>query len=762
MRLHYSIEACAEIFQAKTVGSHPESITHVYFDSRKIQQAKGALFFALSGNSRSGSEFIEQAYQQGIRLFVVSENASIQFQPDAVYFLVENALTALQRLATYHRKQFTYPVVAITGSVGKTTFKEWIFHCISDKFKVVRSPKSFNSQIGVALSLLEMHENASIAFIEAGISKPGEMNILRDMIAPDFGIFTAFGKAHRENFANNEEHLLEKWILFRECKLAFIPHTFADLENRLPGNFQVCSSYENHRFPSGYSGMLGVLKTFLAYLQFDPKEIQERIDSLPTLALRMEVFEGINNNTIINDTYNLDIDALSEALIHQRQLASGRKRIVVIGLSEKHAHERLEIERLISSFDPDEFHFIPEGKSIPWENFHDSVVLVKAHRDRAFEHEVARGKALKHRTVVEINLSAIKHNIAFYQSRLPKGVKILAMVKASSYGAGADKVAAFLQQSGIRNFGVAFADEGVELRKAGIGISSSVIVMNPDPEHSDLIVEYRLEPAIYSFEQLDEFITTLIHKQISNYPIHLKFDTGMHRLGFSPKDKERVLAVINSQPEVKIQGIYSHLADADNPVHSEFTKKQLETFESIVSYFKEHTSDSFSAHVLNSEGSLRYPEYSYDMIRLGISMYGYTENKELKAFLQPSVSWYSSISQIKSVPKGEFIGYGCTYEATDDLTIAIVPVGYADGFRRSLSNGAGSVSIHGIKCPVVGRVCMDMIMVDISSVDAKINDSVEIIGQNQKMEDFAKAMGTIPYEVMTSLSRRMHRVYVEE
>ncbi|AEA43145.1 alanine racemase [Fluviicola taffensis] len=762
MRLNYSIEACASIFEATIIGSSSESITHIYFDSRKIQQANGALFFALSGHSRSGNEFIENAYQQGIRFFVIAKNASSKFHPDALYFQVEEPLTALQQLATHHRKQYTYPVVAITGSVGKTTFKEWIFHCISDKFKVVRSPKSFNSQIGVALSLLEMHENASIAFIEAGISKPGEMKILRDMIQPDFGIFTAFGKAHRENFADNEEHLLEKWTLFRECKLAFIPHTFADLENRLPGNFQVCESYENHHFPIGYSGMLGVLKTFLAYLQFESHQILERINSLPTLALRMEVFEGVNGNTIINDTYNLDFDALSEALIYQRQLAPTKKRIVVIGLSEKHAHERLEIEKLITSFNPDEFHFIPEGKSIPWENFHNAVVLVKAHRDRAFEHEVARGKALKHRTIVEINLSAIKHNVSFYQSRIPKEVKILAMVKASSYGSGADKVAPFLQQSGIRNFGVAFADEGVELRKAGIGISSSIVVMNPDPEHSDLIIEYRLEPAIYSFEQLDEFITALIHKQISAYPIHLKFDTGMHRLGFAPSDKERILAIINSQPEVKIQGIYSHLADADNPIHSEFTQKQLTSFESIVSYFRTNSSDSFLAHILNSEGSLRYPESCYDMIRLGISMYGYTENNQLKASLQGSVSWYSSISQIKAVPKGDFIGYGISYQAIEDMTIAIIPVGYADGFRRSLSNGKGSVFIHGIKCPVVGRVCMDMIMVDISSVDAKINDSVEIIGQNQPMEVFAKSMETIPYEVMTGLSKRMHRVYVEE
>ena len=760
MKLNYSIDSCAEIFEAEVIGSSLDAITHVYFDSRKIQQAKGALFFAFPGHSRSGNEFVEAAHKQGIRFFVIAKNASVKLHTDAVYFKVPDVLGALQQLAKYHRRQFSYPVVAITGSVGKTTFKEWIFHCISDKFKVVRSPKSFNSQLGVALSLLEMHESASIAFIEAGISKPGEMKILQDMIRPDYGIFTAFGKAHRENFSNNEEHLLEKWVLFRECRLVFIPHTFADLENRLPGNFQVCSAYENHRFPSGYNGMLGVLKTFLAYLQFEPEEIRKRIDSLPTLALRMEVFEGINGNTIINDTYNLDLDALSEALIYQRQLAPDKKRIVVIGLSEKHQHERMEIERLIASFDPDEFHFIPEGKSIPWEKFHQAVVLVKAHRDRAFEYEVARGKALKHRTIVEINLSAIKHNVSFYQSRLPKKVKILAMVKASSYGSGTEKVAPYLQHAGITDFGVAFADEGVELRKAGI--TGSIVIMNPDPEHSDVIIENKLEPAIYSFEQLDGFITALIHRKTSAYPIHLKFDTGMHRLGFAPADKERVLAIVNSQPEVRIQGVYSHLAEADNPNQNVFTQKQLAAFDTIVSYFRKHSPDSFLAHILNSEGSLRYPESCYDMIRMGISMYGYTENKDLKASLQASVSWYSSISQVKAVPKGDFIGYGCSYEAPEDMTIAIVPVGYADGFRRSLSNGKGVVFIHGIKCPVVGRVCMDMIMVDVSSVTAKINDQVEIIGVNQPMEVFAKTMDTIPYEVMTGLSRRMHRVYVED
>lgn len=760
LRLNYSIEQCAALFGTKPVGSLIEQVSHVYFDSRKIQSPTGGLFFALDGTTRSGNQFIEDAYQKGIRLFVMGKQHGTAMHPDALYFEVNDPLASLQALAAFHRKQFTYPVVAITGSVGKTTFKEWLFHCISDRFKVIRSPKSYNSQLGVALSLLEMHENASIALIEAGISKPGEMAILRQMIQPDFGVFTGLGKAHRENFASVDEQLAEKWTLFRDCKLAFIPHTFEELENRLPSNFQVCSAVENNRFPKGYTGMLGVLKTVLAYLQFTPQEITERMETLPTLALRMEVFEGINGNTIINDTYNLDLDALEEALHFQKQQAGNKKRIVLIGLSNNFSDEKAKIEQLIQSFTPNDYLFIPEGEHIPWDNYHDSFILVKAHRERAFEHEVACGKALKNRTIVEVNLSAIKHNIAFYQARLPKQVEVLAMVKASSYGAGAERVASYLQTNGIHHFGVAFADEGVALRQAGI--TGEIIVMNPDPEHSDLVVDHQLHPAIYSFEQLDAFITTLIHRQLTDYPIHLKFDTGMHRLGFSPLDKEKLWGIIQSQPEVCIAGIYSHLADADNSNNHTFTEKQLAEFDDVVQYFRNRSSNPFRAHILNSEGSLRYPAHCYDMIRLGISMYGYTENSELKPYFQPSISWLSAVSQIKTVPKGDFIGYACSYEATEDTSIAIVPVGYADGFRRSLSNGKGAVYINGKRCPVVGRVCMDMIMVNITGMHVQVNDAVEIIGPNQPMDVFAQAMETIPYEVMTGFSARMHRVYVEE
>lgn len=760
MNLSYSIAQLQEIFQAKTSGNTNHIVTKVEIDTRKLLHAESTLFFALEGENRSGYQFIPEAYQKGVRSFVISKKQDVPNFEEACFFIVDSPLKALQDLATFHRKRFSYPIVAITGSIGKTTWKEWAFWCLSDKFKVIRSPKSYNSQIGVALSLLELREGASIGLIEAGISKRGEMENLEKMIQPDFGIFTALGKAHSVNFINKEEHLTEKWRLFSHCKLAFIPESFSHINASLPTNFQLCKANYNHQYPSGYSEMIGVLQHFLAYLQIPSEEISYKLAHLPRLALRMEVFEGIQGNTIINDTYNLDLDALNEALIYQQKIAENKKRIVVIGLSDEAHTGKEEIDTLIQQYNPNQVLYLKQGETIPWENFNSSVILIKANRSLRLEHEVARGKAIKHRTVLEINLSAIKHNLQFYRSKLPRETRILAMVKAGAYGAGSLQIARFLELQGIQDFGVAFADEGVELRQGGI--SSRILVLNPDPEHSEWLIENKLTPAIYSFEQLDEFITTLIHKQITNYPIHLKFDTGMHRLGFSNQEKEQLLAVINAQPEVCVDGIYSHLADSDNPLSSDFTQKQLDNFNEIIHFFRNNLSVPFTAHILNSEGSLRYSSHAYDMVRIGISMYGYTENEALKGHFEPSVRWYSAVSQVKTIPAGDCVGYGCSFKANKLTQIAIVPVGYADGFKRNLSNGNGAVYIRGYRCEVIGKVCMDMIMVNVTNLGVQPNDKVEIIGINQPMEQLAAAMQTIPYEVMTGLSNRMHRLYINE
>lgn len=760
MRLAYSITTCSNIFSATIIGKSDVIIQHVLFDSRKIHAPENALFFALTGTKRSGEQFIADAYSKGVRHFVVTQHLDTSLFLDACFLVVSDPLQALQTLAKYHRSQFTYPIIAITGSVGKTTFKEWAFHCLSPTFNIVRSPKSFNSQIGVALSLLELHADANLALIEAGISEAGEMERLEAMIQPDYGVFTAFGNAHREHFTDAQTHLDEKLKLFKNCKLVFASNQLAEIADFLPSNFELCATALDDRFPKGYGGMLGILKKLGLFLHVPTAQFEKQLHSLPTLALRMETFEGVYGTTIINDTYNLDKDALIEALNHQLQMAGKQKRAVVLGIAKNLSHLTPQFQEIVASFHPDAFVIVREGESIDWKQFSDMIVLVKAHRELNLEHEVARGKAIKHRTVVEINLSAIQHNIQIYQQRLPKHVRLLAMVKAASYGSGAERIAPFLEQLGVDYFGVAFADEGVELRKSGI--SSSIVVMNPDPEHADLIIENKLEPAIYSFDQLDEFVKELIARGKQAYPIHLKFDTGMHRLGFAPSDKEKILAIINAQPEVRVQGIYSHLADADNAAHQTNTMDQVAKFDEIVRFFRKQLSDTFLAHLMNSEGAIRFPEHAYDMVRLGISMYGYTENKELKQVFEPAVSWYSAVSQVKSIPAGDTIGYGCTFKAATEMEIAIIPVGYADGFRRSLSNGIGSVVIQHQNCSVVGRVCMDMIMVDVTNKNIQANDKVEIIGKQLPMDLFAARLQTIPYEVMTSLSKRMHRVYITD
>jgi alanine racemase len=754
LKLDYSIEQCSTIFGKPETETCLDQVIRVSTDTRKINIGQNTLFFALRSPNRSGAQFIENAYKKGVRLFVIHKNdPEVKLQGITVW-RVEDPLFALQELAKHHRQRFQYPVVIITGSLGKTTFKEWAFHCLSSTKTVVRSPKSFNSQLGVALSLLEMHDDANIALIEAGISKPGEMQRLEEIIAPTLGVFTHFGLAHREFFPDAESHLLEKMKAFVNCQRCFVSAaTFPD-STFLPANFQVVPAEKGDRLIH----LRELLSAFLRFLQTPEPAIESCLQSLPTLAMRMETFEGNNGNLIINDTYNLDAEALKEALYQQKALAgSSRKRVVILGISPNRSNERESLKRIVDEFEPDRAIFLEPKQQIPWSEFQDTVILVKAHRECQLELQIKQGKSIRHQTHIEVNLSAIEHNIRFFKHHLAAGVNLLCMVKADAYGAGAVRVSSFLEQCGVDAFGVAFADEGAELRKNGISLP--IVVMNPDPEHIDLLIDYDLQPAVYSFEQMDELIRAMIDRGITGLPVHLKFDTGMHRLGFEPK--AAVWSILQAQPELKVVGIYSHLADADNADHQEFTEKQIARFQEIVSFFRKHISEGFMAHLLNSEGALRYKDHSFDMVRLGISMYGFTDNEKLKRDLRSAISWHSTVSQTKWIQKGESIGYGCSYIAEEPIQIAIVPVGYADGYRRKLSNGVGGVWIQNTFCPIVGRVCMDMIMVQIPTL-VKVGDPVELIGAHIPMEQFASWLETIPYEVMTGLSMRMARTYVLE
>lgn len=740
---------------------------NIAYDTRNIVNGENTLFFALTGEFRDGHSFIQNAYDKGVRCFVISKKIDTDNFQDAAFYKVKDTLFALQELAAHHRKKFNYPLIAITGSAGKTTVKEWIYHLISPELKVIRSSKSFNSQLGVALSLLELTENCDIALIEVGISKVGEMERLLQIVQPTLGVFTSFGRAHEESFISSEQHLNEKLHLFTSVKRTFYSSTIAlssNQQKQINGIQLSASSFQKELKLLPFNDQASINNALIAlgvahYLLGEKTRFDDKIISLPRLAMRLESFEGINGNTIINDTYNLDLDALIHSLEYQLRLAGKRKRIVVIGLDKENSSKRSQIEEIVAPFKPDQLLFV-HPPALLEEQFTDAVVLIKGSR-KADMQRYARSFRLKnHTTYVEVNLSAVRHNLAVLKSGLLPSTKMLAMVKAQSYGSGLEKMGAYLENQGIDYLGVAYADEGVELRKHGIQLP--ILVMNTEEDGFEDCILNNLEPAIFTLKQLDNFIKELILHGKTHYPIHLKLDTGMKRLGFEMNDIPNVCDMLQAQPEVYVKSVYSHLADSDNRRDKRFTEHQIAHFKNAVSYIENRLNYHFLSHLLNSEGISNYPDAQFDMVRVGIGMYGLSTNPIIKRKLEPVVSWYSAISQIKTIKKGESVGYSRTFIAKEEMKIAIIPVGYADGFRRSLSNGKGSVYINGKACATVGRVCMDMIMVDVTKLKVNEGDLVEIIGPNQTIEKFAEANDTIPYEVLTSISKRVHRVYLEE
>lgn len=758
---------CEIIKGTSLTGEVSMYVDQIVYDTRKIIQEENTVFFALSGEFRDGHTFIEAAFSKGIRMFVVSKDVSLDKFPGAYFIKVTDCLIALQDLAHAHRLQFSYPVIAITGSAGKTTVKEWLYHLLSPSLRVIRSPKSYNSQLGVALSLLELHADCDLAIIEVGISKPGEMQRLAEIVQPTIGVFTSFGRSHEENFKTTEEHLSEKLCLFNSVKKTFYPSSIQlniEQNKKIHG---VSLKPENYKkelellpFDDIASKSNALLAIALAKLFLeDTKVLKERISTLPQLALRMETFEGINSNTIINDTYNLDLDALNHSLEYQIRVANSRKRVVIIGLDEENYFRKAEVEKIVKAYEPDQLFIIRNNEKLK-ANFENAVVLIKGTRKADMQRLAKQFRLKNHKTYVEIDLSGVRHNISMFKSLLHPETKLLAMVKAQSYGSGVEKMAAFFEQQGMDYLGVAYADEGVELRKQGIKLP--ILVMNAEEDGFEDCINYQLEPAIYSFNQLDQFIKELIFNGQLAYPIHLKLDTGMRRLGFELKDIPRVCEILKAQPEIRVKSVYSHLADSDNRRDKRFTEHQIKQFHQGTELLNHQLNYHFDRHILNSEGIANYPNAQYNLVRLGIGMYGMTSNPALKLKLQPVLKWLSAVSQIKELSKGESVGYNRAFIAEKPTKIAIIPVGYADGFRRNLSNGKGGVYIHETYCPTIGKVCMDMIMVDVTKIHAKEGDKVVIIGGKQTIEKFAAQMDTIPYEVMTSISKRVHRVYLEE
>jgi alanine racemase len=760
-------EFCTVLNGVSLTGEAALVIEQIATDTRKLLDGKQTAFFALTGEFRDGHTFITAAYEKGVRVFVVSQKCDIKMFPQAHFVLVEDTLFALQNLAAFHRRKFNYPIIGITGSAGKTTVKEWIYHLLSPSLRIIRSPKSYNSQLGVALSLLELHTDCDLALIEVGISKPGEMERLAEIVQPTLGVLTSFGRAHEENFKSTEEHLTEKLKLFGNTQKTYYPTTInlsLELNKQIHGLGLKPESFKKELALVPFDDKASLSNAMLAIalaklLLEDLKVLKERIPMLPQLALRMETFEGINRNTIINDTYNLDLDALTHSLEFQLRVADHRKRIVIIGLDEDNYYKKDEVEKIVKYFQPDQLFILRNNEQLN-ATFEDSVVLIKGTRKADMQRLAKQYRLKNHKTVVEIDLSAVRHNITVFKKYLHHDTKLLAMVKAQSYGSGLEKMAAFLQHQGINYLGVAYADEGVELRKQGITLP--ILVMNAEEDGFEDCINFQLEPAIYSFNQLDTFIKELIFQGQTAYPVHLKIDTGMKRLGFELSELQRVCEILNAQPEIRIKTVYSHLSDADNRRDKRFTEHQIQRFQQGTHLLSQQLNYHFDRHILNSEGIFNYSRAQFEMVRLGIGMYGISSNPMVKTKLQPAIKWLSAISQVKKLTKGESVGYGRTFIAENETKIAVIPVGYADGFRRSLGNGKGGVYIHETYCPTVGRVCMDMIMVDVTKLHVKEGDRVEIIGKKQPIEKFAELMGTIPYEVMTGISKRVHRIYLEE
>ena len=758
---------CKTVNGTSLTGDATLIVNQIVYDTRKIVQEENTVFFALTGEFRDGHTFLEAAFSKGIRMFVVSKDIELEKFPGAHFIKVKDCLNALQDLAHAHRIQFNYPIISITGSAGKTTVKEWLYHLLSPSLRVIRSPKSYNSQLGVALSLLELHADCDVAIIEVGISKPGEMARLAEIVQPTIGVFTSFGRSHEENFKTTEEHLSEKLNLFKSVQKTFYPSTIQltiEQNKKIHGVSLKPETFKKELILIPFDDLASKSNALVAialarlFLE-DIKVVKERIASLPQLALRMETFEGINSNTIINDTYNLDLDALNHSLEYQIRVANNRKRIVIIGLDEDNYYRKDQVEKVVKAYEPDQLFVIRNNEKLK-ASFENAVVLIKGTRKADMQRLAKQFRLKNHKTFVEIDLSGVRRNIALFKSLLLPETKILAMVKAQSYGSGVEKMAAFFEQQGVDYLGVAYSDEGVELRKQGIKLP--ILVMNAEEDGFEDCINYQLEPAIYSFNQLDQFIKELIFQGQTAYPIHLKLDTGMRRLGFELKDIPRVCEILQAQPEIRVKSVYSHLADSDNRRDKRFTEHQIKQFHQATQLLNHQLNYHFDRHILNSEGIANYPNAQYDMVRLGIGMYGMNSNPILKLKLNPVLKWLSAVSQIKELSKGESVGYSRTFIADKPTKIAIIPVGYADGFRRNLSNGKGGVYIHETFCPTIGRVCMDMIMVDVTKLHVKEGDKVVIIGGQQTIEKFATEMDTIPYEVMTSISKRVHRVYLEE
>lgn len=798
-------------------------------DSRNIEHAETALFIAIKTNLRDGHIYLADAYAAGVRNFLVSQQVDVEELKDAQVILVKDTLQALQQIAAGHRRQYNVPVVGITGSNGKTVVKEWLYQLLGGRFNIARSPKSYNSQVGVPLSVWLMEKQHQLGIFEAGISQPGEMEKLEKIIAPTIGVFTNIGEAHSEGFLNIRQKINEKLMLFRnaqhlvycydhaqlnECIVQYIHHIQgvklftwsakqdADLritridkqghkthitalykgsEASITIPFSDGASVENAMHCWCVALLLGVAQ----------EEITEAMSTLQSVSMRLELRHGLNDCTIINDAYNSDLTSLQLALgyldqqkqhLHHTVIMSdmlqmgkadidlyeevaaqisrkGIQRFIGIGpaLYKNKAAFR-KYKHLRSIFFKSTADFLKNFHQL---TFNKEAILLKGARVFAFEKIGLLLEQQVHQTVMSINLAALKKNLDVFRGELSPGVKTMAMVKAFAYGSGSYEIASLLQHAGIDYLTVAYTDEGISLRKSGITLP--IMVMSPDATSFDRMIAWNLEPELFSFRSLGMFLQIAQTLQVKNYPVHIKLDTGMHRLGFGPDDIEQLGNELKDNVHIQVASIFSHLSASEMPSEDEFTNLQALRFDTMSKQLMHVLPNSPLRHLCNSAGIVRHHALHYDMVRLGLGLYGVDGSQQLEGRLHQISTLKTMIAQIHDVPAGESVGYGHKAMADHNRRIATICIGYADGYLRDLGNGNAYVLIHGQQARTIGSICMDMCMVDITDIpDAKEGDEATVFGDELPVTLLGQWANTISYEIMTSISQRVKRVYINE
>jgi alanine racemase len=819
MQSTYTINDVKHIINATGDVVNNYSISTLLTDSRRIVSPAASLFFALGGR-RNGHEFIVSAYTAGVRNFVVTVIPDT-IMPDVNFLVVDDVLKALQAMAAYHRKQFDLPVIGITGSNGKTIVKEWLYQLMCPEYNIVRNPKSYNSQIGVPLSVWQINSTHNLGIFEAGISTSGEMGELEAIIQPTIGVLTHIGTAHDEGFKDRDEKIAEKLKLFKNCKKiiynydALIDHkdelqnresftwsrkfNIADLyvfsETTISGKYYLRAMFKEQEIEclipfkdeASVENAIVCWATMLA-MGYSPADADDRIERLTAVSMRLELKQGINDCSVIDDSYNSDIQSLEIALNFLDQQNQYAKKTIILsdiyqsGVPQDVLYKQVaqmisgkQIERFIgvgadmkanqSYFHQPEMHFYADTgtllRELPKLHLHEETILIKGSRSFEFE-RVSRALVQKaHETVMEINLNKLFSNLNFYKSKLKPGVKLMAMVKAFSYGSGSFEVANILQYNKVDYLAVAYTDEGIELREAGITLP--IMVLNPEPLAYDKLTANKLEPVIYSFGLLDSFVRFAQEADVTDYPVHIKVDTGLHRVGFEDFEIDALCDTLEINNYMQVRSVYSHLAASGNEEHDIFTLMQIGIFEKAAAQIEGALGYEVIKHISNTSGIVRWPNAQFDMVRLGIGLYGIDAAVPIEdTSLQPIATLKTTVSQVKKVLATDTIGYNRNGSLKGDGQIATVRIGYADGYRRAFGNGVGRMLVNGTLVPTVGNISMDMCALDVTHAEVKEGDEVIVFNDQLRVEELATQIGTIPYEILTNVSERVKRVYFYE